>query len=218
MDTPNNTEEKIIYSGYPRDRMLQYMNNKYKEDNFYYASSGGDSSSILVKSDKFPDERIVVLYSYDYDNKADSFADNYIYYRYQDQFVPLIEEVLREAFDYDFKYFYRGAPSIAVFNTNDNATLEEFIAKRSSSLSFSVVFAPGFYIGDERAFEEKFSGIFAGRNIIIKDAYIYFPTENDGYDELAGNNLSKYIMRHKLNYVIALYAGKNDAKFIWNRR
>ena len=193
-------------------QMINYMNGKYKDDNFYFTVSAG-SSSILVNSDKYPDERILVLYSYD--DGEPSFADNYIYYKYQDQFVPLIEEILREAYDHDFKYFYRGAPSISVFNTDDNASFEEFIAKPSSSLSFSVVFAPGFDMGGERAFEEKFSGIFAGRNIIIKDAYIYFPTEIDGYDELAGGNLSKYIMRHNLNYVIALYAGKNTAKFIW---
>ena len=76
-------------------KIIDYMNNKYEDDKFHYASSAG-SSSVLMSSDKFPDARILVLYSRD--NGADSFADNYLYYKYEEQFTQLIEEILREAF------------------------------------------------------------------------------------------------------------------------
>ena len=65
-----------------QDKLLQYMENKYSEDNFAWVqnelNNNREKYGIIVSSENFPDARILVR---EYDNESNDYIlDNYMAY------------------------------------------------------------------------------------------------------------------------------------------
>ena len=201
--------------GSARDRVIGHMESKYPDDSFYYEPADpGGSGSVTVRSGKYPDARIVVLYSNE--NGAYSFSDNYAYFRYEDEASQLIGQVLADTLRHDFRYYFIGSPATGAFGTGDVSSLDEFVSNPLSSLSFAAVLSPGFHIGGEAEFEARLNNAFKARNIVIKDADLLFAGEDDGYEELGNTGLTNYMHRHSgLKRLTVIEAGTDQAVFIW---
>lgn len=143
------------------DQMVNHMNEKY-EDHFTYSApfgggTGGTARQILVTSEKYPDAEIVVTYS----PEDDSYSDNYVEHKYEQQTYELLEEILSSAVKTDILLHYKvGYHGTTDFFSNET-TFEEYVSNVESRIRFVAIVKEDYVIGDREEFlqilEKEFS-------------------------------------------------------------
>lgn len=120
------------------DKMVAYMNDKY-DDHFEYSAPfgggpGATSKQIIVSSEKYPEARVWVQY-YEQDGK-ETFTDNYVSYKYEEQTRDLLEKLLTEAFHGSATLFYKVGSKGTVNQFTEQTTFEEYISDIKAKIGF----------------------------------------------------------------------------------
>ena len=215
----NKISNSSNYGSPTLNRMMNYINDKYPEDNFTFNRSisgdlGSSDRNIYVKSEKFPNYNISLLLT-----KVDGVEvinDNYLYFKFKEQTQQLIKEILSEILGVDYKFFYGIPPSVGVKSFPGDLQFEDYISDTLSLIDFSVVVSPEYRLGDQAAFEETLKKAFGKRNIRIFSMDIYFDDDSGGYSELDDAGLFNYINRHRsIQRFSALSIGSENVEFTW---
>lgn len=202
----SNTGENSI-----TNRMMEYINSKYPEDNFIFTSvfgggSGASSKDIIVSSDNFPDCEIYVRYTKDGENEE--FTDNYLGVKYEAQTVAQFEAILTQVAGDDFFLAY-DVSKYACPNKDGDMTFEEYIASPMANLGFTAVV--NLSVADRERFENEFSTAMLQAKICCFGT-IYFEEDIETIRSLTSEDLSAYIY-HKTYSDQFTFAMKNNTNF-----
>ena len=131
---------KLIPDNGYQNKMVDMMNKKYPDDRFkYYGPFGGgagaDSKTIVVNSEKYPDQRIYVRY-YNKDGN-EVYTDNYMSIVYEDQTRKKISGIL-DGLSKTFRLFY-DTDDYACPNSDGPISFEEYIADKKSNIGFTAI-------------------------------------------------------------------------------
>ena len=112
------------------------MNEKYDDVFTYNAPFGGSvgtkSKQITVKSEKYPNEKIWVEYSY----SEDKYYDNYVDYKFEAQTKEYLIQLMQSMFGSNATVEY-GVDSGGTRNSYDDSTsFEEYIKGESNPIYF----------------------------------------------------------------------------------
>ena len=140
------------------DRMVDYMNETYPEDEFAYAAPWGGGAgisgkSIVVSSRNFPDSGIYVYYSRDGENEE--FFDNYIGVKYEAQTVALLRAIMRQVVDGDDYFLEYGVGTHDCPAGDGNMSFEEYVSLKESHIGFNAVVSADLL--DREQFEADFT-------------------------------------------------------------
>jgi len=131
----------------PQTKLLQYMENRYPDDNFTWIHNvvGGEGKNtfetfeIIMESEKFPDAEIHAARWKS--NGEFIYADNYMAYYLEDDVNAYMHEIAEDCFGECkvYVHFSYGKMASSAFPTN--ATAEDYL-KSMPSCGFAVYLAP----------------------------------------------------------------------------
>lgn len=177
------------------DVMVEYLNEKYDDDEFEYLSpfgggAGASYKQIICSSEKYPDEEVSVLFDIDEDgNKI--IKDNYLAIKYKEQVIELLDKILTECFETDHLLFYDVNMYSFTDNSTQDTTFEEFISTASSYITFTAVINSEYEVDRdyvERIVQKKF----VENGFCCRIGVIYFDGGTGSYDGLESTELSGY--------------------------
>lgn len=174
------------------DRMLDYINAKYPEDSFSFASvsgggAGASSKNIVVSSRNYPDCEVYVRYTQDGENE--SFTDNYLSVKYEAQTVSLLEKTLVSLVGNDIFLDY-DVSRYACPNEDGDMSFTEYISSPSAEIGFTAVV--NYDVKDRGQFENDFRSAIVQAKICCF-ATIYFEGNAEVVRSLTSEGVSSYI-------------------------
>ena len=193
------------------DRMVQYMNDKYADDEFSFnAETGGGAGAvyktIIVSSRECPDKDIYVRYRKNGD--TEEFSDNYLGVKYQQQTEDLMGSVISAVLGSDYRIFYT-VDNYACPNDNGTLSFNEYICNKDSNIGFTVVAKA---TADDKDAIAKALETEITKAGLCCTATVYFDNGSDDYKALTDTNLYAYL--YKKAYSAALsFEMENDAGF-----
>ena len=206
-------------SNKPKDKMADYMNEKYTDDKFTSVSSAGgglgrrDKRAVL-RSENYPDDEIMVLLTYV--DGVELLCDNYLYFKYREQTKQKIDEILTKMLEHDHEFFYGMAPTLVTRSFPADTSFEDYVSDELSMIRFILVLGPGYDYSNRELFEEKFAKAFHENNFKVFSVIVCFTEEGDNYGELKDIGLDAYLGRHDKLYRLNIYKiGSHDEEFSW---
>ena len=157
------------------DVMVSYINGKYTDDSFEYrsvtgGSLGSDTVTILVESAKYPGRPIHVFYTQR--DGAESFSDNYLAVKYEDETLEYLRGAIREEFGDNLYLEYSASSHSRIENGSSETAFFEFIAEESADVFFKAVV----YCTEENE-DVLFEKVKAALSETASYGYIYFVNE-----------------------------------------
>lgn len=123
------------------DRMVEYINDKYDDEftfeSVYGGHVGSDNHKIIVSSEKFPGEEIIVFCDASGDEEV--YSDNYLGIKFEEQTAELISDTLSEAFGEDPFIYYFPSDYSMTSGASDDTSFEEYISSPSSGIDFIAI-------------------------------------------------------------------------------
>ena len=162
------------------DQMVNYMNEKY-EDRFTYSApfgggTGGSARQILVTSEKYPDAEIVVTYS----SEAESYSDNYVEHKYEQQTYELLEEVLSGAVQTEVLLTYEVGYHGTTDNFSEETTFEEYVSDFDALIQFIAVIKEDCELNDRDEFVQILQNKFSEHQLLAQGR-LYFAEESSQF-------------------------------------
>lgn len=177
------------------DQMVAYINNKYDDDTFEFASmSGGhlgsNTTKIIVESQKFPNKRIYVFCT-DVDGTS-NYSDTYLNVKFEEQTYTYIKTALQKEYGENIYLSYLPDNTASMKNGSAETTFEEFISAPDTFISFSAAVVTD--ASDEEKTLAVIKELFA--ESVIK-ARIYFMDTDGDLSETAEEliRIGKYARR-----------------------
>ena len=202
------------------DRMVNYLNEKYDDDEFEYSSpfgggAGASYKKILCSSKNYPDEDVCVFLEID-ENGNEIIEDNYLSVKYKEQVVELIDQILTESFSTDYLLFYNVNEYGITENSTQYTTFEEYVSEVSSYITFVAVVNSEYNV-DREVVESTLEEKLVENGFCCKSAVIYFDAGNGIYDNLTSTKLSGYSNRHEYKecFELNMETNKGYSKTKW---
>lgn len=175
------------------EKMVQYMNDKYTDDVFTYkdatgGGAGADTKTIVVSSEKYPDQNIYVRYM---PNADPAYTDNYLAVVYADQTQKLIREVLDRTLGCDYLLIYE-VSRYACPNTEGVLSFVDYVGSSASCIGFTVVAKE--MVADKSRFETELQNAILDAGICCLGT-IYFDSGSGAFDTLTAAGLSGYTFK-----------------------
>jgi len=190
------------------DKMVEYMNEKYVDDNFtfqkvYGGSLGDNQTKIIVSSEQYPNKNIYVICT-----NSNICTDNYLGVKYEENTIKYLENKLRDTFGNNFYLDYKVDDTACTENGSSETTFEEYIADEYSGIYFEAIIGYNTNNSTEDITLNKIKSSFSNATI---SANIFFVNENiesssyDTYDKFVA-----YVKNKK--YDKKLFILKDDVK------
>ena len=224
MSTKNDSTNAQDFGGNTAaEKVVAYMNATYTEDTFEYLKplTGATKGAILMKSQKFPNEEVWGVY--DANNSEQPFQDNYVFIKYKEQSMQMIESSLKELLG-ESNFVYKDNSSVYDDKSKlRNLSFEEFISNDESRIGFSVVVDTSFLIEDKTVFEQKVAEAFDGVSC-TSSSRIWFSCDQSLFEQLRNNDISwgEYYGtldatgRHDINLDMYLYTSRENT-YEWRK-
>lgn len=167
------------------DNMVEYMNNKYPDDTFYYKEPfgggiGTDGHQIIVSSQKYPDAEIHVYYITD-DSGNEIYRDNYRGIVYEEQTRECIENVIASCLDGEEYYLDYEPADTWYFDDIPDGSFESYVASHSSGIDFMCIVDLNGKELDRQEFEEKYKNAVVENHLCTISTRFFF---DDGSEAL----------------------------------
>ena len=116
-----------------QDKLLQYMENKYSEDNFAWVqnelNNNREKYGIIVSSENFPDARILVR---EYDNESNDYIlDNYMAYYFANPAAEYIRMIAADIWGDCKVYCEPHAQDISTSHLTKSSTALDYLQTQS---------------------------------------------------------------------------------------
>lgn len=126
-----------------RQKMVEYITDKYNEPftfiRIYGGYSGTDLHKILVRSERYPEKEICVIY----DSENDVYSDNYLGIKYEEETKQYLISTLAGCFGGDVYVHYLADNLAMTENGNAGTTFNEYIRSAQSGISFTAIISTG---------------------------------------------------------------------------
>ena len=127
-----------------QDKLLQYMENKYSEDNFAWVqnelNNNREKYGIIVSSENFPDARILVR---EYDNESNDYIlDNYMAYYYKTEAETYVSELISEIYPENYVYLQFEHYQLLSSDLALSSSLQDFLELCDHSFHLVILLPP----------------------------------------------------------------------------
>ena len=150
-----------------RGEMIEYMEDKYGEEFTFIDSTGGSLGSsekqILVSSDRFPGEEILVSHYDDGISDNGTFCDNYMAFEYEDAVLSGFEAAASAVYG-NCTVIYEPVAMPLDPDVGPDTSLAEYMSDPASNLS-AEIFVSDQQAGDRDAMLESFRGQLQARGL-----------------------------------------------------
>jgi hypothetical protein len=196
--------------------MVEYINERYEDDTFtFYQRYNWDNHSILVTSEKFPNEYIRIAHITS--DGRDYFNDNYLYFKFREQATVAITEMLEEVLGHEFKLFYdNNAPYVGTDLLPADILFDDYMSNSASRLRFRAVVAPGYDASNQDTVTKRFKTVIDLLNIAIANSVVHFCIDIEVYESLNVENLNHFVAVIDREPKLRLSSiGTAHEEFIW---
>lgn len=190
-------------------KMVQYMNDKYTDDTFTYkdatgGGAGADAKTIIVSSEKYPDQNIYVRYMPD---TTPEYTDNYLSVIYAAQTKALITDVLDQVLDCDYLLIY-AVSRYACPNADGMLSFADYVGASASCIGFTVVAKE--MVADKAQFEADLEKAIVDAGLCCS-ATIYFDNGSGAFDTLTAEGLAGYTFKKLYSDVFSFKMSSKEA-------
>ncbi|BCN30412.1 hypothetical protein [Anaeromicropila herbilytica] len=187
-----------MFFGNSTDKLIRYMDKKYAEKFEYVSPYGGKLGSkttkILVKSDKFPEETILVQRTKEKDGDY-VYRDNYTAFLLRGELRSLLTDITGYVFESsEYKLFYNVTLNALPENYDNNTSMEEYTSNGNSLIDFTIVLNSNVDESRKEQYVEKL-GKELEKNHIVSSFSIYFANDNHTFDMLSYKNINDFLMK-----------------------
>ena len=124
------------------DRMVEYINGKYSNDEFSYdhitgGHLGSNVTTIIVSSKEYPNSPIRVMCTVVDGNEV--FSDTYLGIKYETETRDYLSHLMEQAFDSNSYVYYTPDDLGCTKTGSESSSFEEYIADPSSNVHFWAV-------------------------------------------------------------------------------
>lgn len=123
-----------------REDLVRLLEERY-EDSFAYYGPGGGRNQIYCTSEQYQKHLIWVKY----DSETDSYTENYLCVKYEEQAENLLSQILSEVFPEGSYAWLKGTmcDGVSPEGASNETTFEEYIASSKPALSACVIVQEG---------------------------------------------------------------------------
>lgn len=192
------------------DRMLAYINGKY-DDTFAFksvfgGSPGGNTTKIIVSSEKFPGEDIYVVCTTV--DGQENFTDNYLGVKFEEQTREMLASRIAQCFGENFYVSYFPSNLACTENGSDQTTFKEYVAEKTSGISFEVVVGYKVSADEKEIIANKVREMFADVSLIGR---IFFVDDTVDFTGEDGRELFvSYIEQKRYDYKLYFICSATD--------
>ena len=182
------------------NNMTKYMEKKYN-DSFTITEVTGGGIGIThhiayATSKKYPDHKFKIYY----EEKDDSYKDDYIQYKYEENTKEYIKSMLENIFNVDVIINYNINETNNKFN--DYTTFDEFINSSDNGILFEALVSDEYNINDIDILSKEIKDQLEKNHISIEYCTIYFANNKDTFypiRELRKNGELEKLQKINLN-------------------
>ena len=180
-----------------QEKMLAYINEKY-DDTFTFkrvfgGSVGSDTKKIIVSSEKFPEKDIYVICSYP--DGSEKLSDNYLGVKFEKDTNNALSDAVYNCFGPNYYLQYFPNNLACTNNGSNNTTFDEYIAEKSSYVSFIAAVRYPSTDFERSAIEEAVRQNFDGMAVVGRIYFLDADVDLTGAD---GKKLyESYVESHK---------------------
>lgn len=198
-----------------RDVLMEYISDKYDDEFTYISVTGGSlgskENSIIVSSEKYPDNNIIVRRTV-MDNGEIVFQDNYMAVVFKEDVEDAINVAVNEVYS-NYKVIYKPTQSPLSQNIGPDTNLNDYLSDTASRL-MAVVFIDSEGQKENRDENlERFRRSLKDNGIIIGASLIFL--DGDRVQAINEYNYDEYMWKDELSDMRCDFSLDGDFEFIY---
>lgn len=201
-----------------KDILMEYISQKYKDDEFTFVSLtggslGSDEHSIVVSSKKYPDEYIIVRKTLvEGGGNPEIFSDNYMAVVFKEDVDDAINDAVNEVYS-NYKVIYKPTQSPLPQTVGPDTDLKDYLSDTESRL-MAVIFIDS--DGQTANRDEKLELLRESlkANGVNINATLVF-TEGDKIQSVNESNYDDYLWNNSLSDMRCDFSLDSDFEFIY---